>query len=552
MAKSGPKVGAPILPLGPTGGGVGTVGMTPAQAIGDARQRRDAGQSPGLSEEDSSWLDSAWDTLTGQTTYQANPYGTDVSRWTDALDALAGQYMAAPMYSELAMRAAGDRAAREATARAASARGVNSALGFREAEMMNEAHQRQLASDAAAASAMEGAQRFGGVADILTGAGNLDVAAQGIAAGSSNNAAQINADTARQNRANQQAFYSGLINTGGEVISDMGSKGSGSNGPKYYDLTQPQSSDVRGKEAIQQLSPEDAQLYDELAQAEASGLIDTTNHGFQPETDPALQQALLADLENQAGAAERTEDARNAALGRALEPKARPRSSSEDAGSGLLGLLGAAAGTIFGGPAGGMAGGAVGSMLESSDRRGKTRIKPIRYSYSDKLGKEEIALLEMATTPAANRQNLGPMNGYQYRYKPAIAELIGEDTEPRIGTMAQEVERGPAGRNVVEETPNGKALDVNRALGFSLAGLAGLDKRLRAIEGEPVEGEERERILREADETPEMELGFDEQSGIWRELGSTIGEAPTDPAYERAAAARERQRQRAGQRLEAR
>lgn len=38
--------------------------------------------------------------------------------------------------------------------------------------------------------------------------------------------------------------------------------------------------------------------------------------------------------------------------------------------------------------------------------------------------------------------------------------------------------------------------------------------------------------LPEAFRVNRMELGFDPQSGLWREQGSTIGEGPTDPAYD--------------------
>lgn len=514
---------------------------TREEVVGGALARRAAGNAPPGSE-DADWagFESAWDTLTGQATFGGSRYNADVGHWTSELEALAQEYARSPLYAPLAARAAGDRASREASSRAASGRGANSALMMREAEMMNEGRDRQIAADAAAAAAQEGSQRYATIADILTGAGNLDVTAQGISSGSNTAMAGLEAENNRRNVENRQQFWAGLINTGAAALAPSG--GGGQPAPPYTDPSQqtytpgfPVQSDIRGKEQIQPLDPGDQQIFDELAAAEAAGRIDTRNHDF-PASDPVLERALLADLETQA--VENTQGQRDALFEAAVRPRPAPPSSSGSAGSGLLGLLGAAAGGIFGGPAGAAAGGAAGGLIESelSDRRKKTRIKPINYSYSDKLGKEEVALLEMATKPAANRENLGPMNGYQFRYKPKVAAAIGEDTTPRIGTMAQEVEQGPAGENVVAETENGKALDVNRALGFSLAGLAGLDKRLALLEAATGGGH-----VAKGTKDGRVELGYDPRpgvAGLYRVQGSTIGEAPEDEAYRRAAGVR--------------
>lgn len=52
------------------------------------------------------------------------------------------------------------------------------------------------------------------------------------------------------------------------------------------------------------------------------------------------------------------------------------------------------------------------------------------------------------------------------------------------GVMAQDMERSEAGRQVVSDTPDGKALDVNKALGAALASSARLNERLRKLEDE--------------------------------------------------------------------
>lgn len=108
---------------------------------------------------------------------------------------------------------------------------------------------------------------------------------------------------------------------------------------------------------------------------------------------------------------------------------------------------------------------------------------PPSYMMSDKETKtDRRKLLDMASNPAANEKNLGKVDGFTYRYKPDVAARIGEDTKLRPGIMAQDLEKAPAGKQVVSDTSEGKALDLNRAVGFSLAGVAGLDKRLQRLE----------------------------------------------------------------------
>ena len=88
-------------------------------------------------------------------------------------------------------------------------------------------------------------------------------------------------------------------------------------------------------------------------------------------------------------------------------------------------------------------------------------------------------------TPQGSRQALGPVAPYEYRYKPEFAAATGNDTAPRAGIMAQDLERSPnpALRSAVIDTPIGKAIEPRRALSANLALSAGLDKRLRNIEG---------------------------------------------------------------------
>lgn len=56
----------------------------------------------------------------------------------------------------------------------------------------------------------------------------------------------------------------------------------------------------------------------------------------------------------------------------------------------------------------------------------------------------------------------------------------------RAGIMAQDMLKSTAGRRIVEEHPEGKMLDVNKALSAALASSARLNERVRALEGKGV------------------------------------------------------------------
>ncbi len=71
-------------------------------------------------------------------------------------------------------------------------------------------------------------------------------------------------------------------------------------------------------------------------------------------------------------------------------------------------------------------------------------------------------------------RNLSPK---AYRYKD---ERHGKGR--RVGIMAQDLERSWLGADIVEDTPDGKMLDVNKALSLALAAVARLDARVRELE----------------------------------------------------------------------
>lgn len=74
-----------------------------------------------------------------------------------------------------------------------------------------------------------------------------------------------------------------------------------------------------------------------------------------------------------------------------------------------------------------------------------------------------------------------------FRYRMGYADEAAELTrarlrEPRAGVMAQDLERDPVGNDVVTDTPAGKALDRDKAIGLALAAIAKADKRIARLE----------------------------------------------------------------------
>lgn len=84
--------------------------------------------------------------------------------------------------------------------------------------------------------------------------------------------------------------------------------------------------------------------------------------------------------------------------------------------------------------------------------------------------------------PFERASRMDGVEPYRYRYRDDAAERMGTDTGMRTGVMAQDLERNPYTEDVVVDTPDGKALDRDRAIGASLAASAGLDKRIRRLE----------------------------------------------------------------------
>jgi hypothetical protein len=104
----------------------------------------------------------------------------------------------------------------------------------------------------------------------------------------------------------------------------------------------------------------------------------------------------------------------------------------------------------------GQAGQMMGGMMAMSDERNKKDIAPAGELVDDLLDQ---------------------LKPYSYSYKD---ERWGKGA--RAGIMAQDMERSELGRRIVQDTSDGKQLDVNKALSGALASLARLNERLRKVE----------------------------------------------------------------------
>lgn len=79
----------------------------------------------------------------------------------------------------------------------------------------------------------------------------------------------------------------------------------------------------------------------------------------------------------------------------------------------------------------------------------------------------------------AIRSALDSLDPKSFRYKD---QGLGEGQ--RLGIMAQDMERTPYGKAIVEEDEGGKVIDANGGLNMALAAIADLHKRLKKFEGE--------------------------------------------------------------------
>ena len=70
----------------------------------------------------------------------------------------------------------------------------------------------------------------------------------------------------------------------------------------------------------------------------------------------------------------------------------------------------------------------------------------------------------------------------KYNYKPKAVNM-GMPATPQTGVMAQDLEQTPTGKNLVENTPDGKMVDYSKSGPTMLASIAQLHQRVKDLEG---------------------------------------------------------------------
>jgi hypothetical protein len=95
------------------------------------------------------------------------------------------------------------------------------------------------------------------------------------------------------------------------------------------------------------------------------------------------------------------------------------------------------------------------------------------FSLSDENAKQGIS---STSSPMSATQAIGSIEPVSYEYKPGYGQ-----PGQRVGVIAQDLEKTPAGAAIVQQTPYGKALDVGGMSSLALAGQAEALKRERDL-----------------------------------------------------------------------
>lgn len=78
---------------------------------------------------------------------------------------------------------------------------------------------------------------------------------------------------------------------------------------------------------------------------------------------------------------------------------------------------------------------------------------------------------------------LDTLSAKEFNYKPSAGQAPGK----KVGVMAQDLEKSAVGKQMVKDTPTGKAIDVAQGLGAVLAATAEMNQRLKKLEGKTVQ-----------------------------------------------------------------
>lgn len=202
-----------------------------------------------------------------------------------------------------------------------------------------------------------------------------------------------------------------------------------------------------------------------------------TNTLTQRQLDEKTKQDAAA---NTLAAGTQTIQGGSAAADAAAKVEAAQRQGLAALGTGLATLFkGSSSGSTTSGaqPSGGGA-------QEYIDRNGNGTTSDDHSSppTDDDTTSDRRAKTDVSDGEAAAQSILDAMNPKSFRYKDGVR---GPGVSPgkKTGVMAQDLERSPAGKSLVKDTPGGKVIDGAGSTGTLMAMLATLNKRLDRVEG---------------------------------------------------------------------
>lgn len=121
--------------------------------------------------------------------------------------------------------------------------------------------------------------------------------------------------------------------------------------------------------------------------------------------------------------------------------------------------------------------GAVMGMTPEEIEAARGTMRGIRRQMSDENPYGAPPSQQPTMDTEAARRVMASLRPQSYKYKDE-----GSDSARRPGIMAQDMEKTPEGAAIVEQTPMGKAINLNRAVSLSLASQADMQQRLKNLE----------------------------------------------------------------------
>ena len=404
---------------------------------------------------------SFWDTLTGQTAYSApeqvfDPMAAhDMSNYnnmSNASDYYQGLMTGSkPSLAESQMKQGIAQANQNAMQAASGSSGVNRAMAFRNAQ--------NNASNAAAQGAIAGGQQrlqeqqlgAQGYAQTLQGRENMQNQVLGLQNQSQanlNNQYATNAQIAQANAKNESGSVGGMMAMGGAALAAL--------------------SDEAAKTDVKSLLPgvtvDAMPAIDQLPAAQSSSPADSgggTGGGFM-----SMGTSMLSDIKtkNVAKASQTPQNVGGSGAGfydlanmiNQKSAAATPTAPAEtpDYSSGFVSGSDVGPSDTF--------------FSDKESKEALDPVKPYSFDYKDKFAHE------LGMEAAKN----------------AYLQAFMDAKKPRVGVMAQDLQKSPEGKEIVMPNPDGMevngrqalAIDGKRAIGFLLANQADLNGRLKGLE----------------------------------------------------------------------